>query len=155
MIKFQTAAGHCDIPCKIYDPSLFLVAGLTVSRLIDLIEEEQVKGSSNAQMQIVRLIMEKEKQTSIVKDEVNTIWGDYFKEPQFKQFPDTHGVVHRIMQLASKCKQEPSQDAASDLMDLLNRFAETFWATKNIQTARVKAPYPPAVDMVVPILSSD
>lgn len=154
-MKLKAAAAHCDIPCKIYDPSSFLVAGMSVLRLMDLIEEERAKDSDNGNMQVVRLIMEKEAQTTVVKDEVNTIWGDYFKEPQFKQFPDTHSVVHRIMQTASKCKQEPSQTAGAALMDLLNMFAEMFWATKNIQTERVKAPYPPAVDMVVPILSSD
>ncbi len=155
MSTIKCVAGHCDIPCKVYDPASFLVAGLSVLRLIDLIEEEHAKGSDNSKMQVIRLVMEKEKQTGIVKDEVAIIWGDYFKEAQLEKFPETHGVVHRIMQSASKCKQEPSQKAGSVLIDLLNTFAEMFWATKDIKTKRVKAPYPPAVDMVVPLLSSD
>ena len=39
---FQVAEAHCDIPCKIYDPAIFLVAGLSVARLVDLIQEESI-----------------------------------------------------------------------------------------------------------------
>jgi len=155
MIKLTSAAAHCDIPCKIYDPSTFLVAGLSVARLIDLIQEEQTKNTSNTQTQLVRLVMEKEVQAKIVKDTVNTIWGDYFKEPQLKKFPQTHSLVHLIMQSASKCKQESTLQNATILIDCLNQFAEIFWASKEIKTERIKAPYPPALEVVVPILSVD
>jgi len=155
MIRLTSAAAHCDIPCKIYDPSIFLVAGLSVARLVDLIQEEQTKNTSNAQTQLVRLVMEKEVQAKIVKDTVNTIWGDYFKEPQLKKFPQTHSLVHLIMQSASKCKQESTVQNATILIDFLNQFAEIFWASKEIKTERVKAPYPPALEVVVPILSKD
>ena len=73
MITLPTASAHCDIPCKIYDPSIFLIAGLSVSRLIDLIEEERIKNTSNSQIQIIRLVIEKETQSKIVKEEVNII----------------------------------------------------------------------------------
>ena len=33
------AHAHCDIPCKIYDPSTAQIAALTVIRMIDIIEE--------------------------------------------------------------------------------------------------------------------
>ena len=155
MIRLTSAAAHCDIPCKIYDPSIFLVAGLSVARLVDLIQEEQTKNTSNAQTQLVRLVMEKEVQAKIVKDTVNTIWGDYFKEPQLKEFPQTHSLVHLIMQSASKCKQESTVQNATILIDFLNQFAEIFWASKEIQTERIKAPYPPALEVVVPILVKD
>ena len=155
MIKLTSAAAHCDIPCKIYDPSTFLVAGLSVARLIDLIQEEQTKNTSNTQTQLVRLVMEKEVQAKIVKDTVNTIWGDYFKEPQLKKFPQTHSLVHLIMQSASKCKQESTLQNATILIDCLNQFAEIFSASKEIKTERIKAPYPPALEVVVPILSVD
>jgi len=155
MIKLTSAAAHCDIPCKIYDPSIFLVAGLSVARLIDLIKEEQGKDTSISQTQLIRLVMEKEVQAKIVKDTVNTIWGDYFKEPQLKKFPQIHVLVHVIMQSASKCKQESTTQNANVLIDHLNQFAEIFWASKEIKTERVKAPYPPALEVVSPVLSSD
>ena len=152
MIALPTASAHCDIPCKIYDPSIFLIAGLSVSRLIDLIEEERIKNTSNSQIQIIRLVIEKETQSKIVKEEVNTIWGDYFKESQLEKFPETHNIVHLIMQLASKCKQEGSVENAEKLLEQLNRFAEIFWASKGVRTERVTSPYPPAKKMIIPVL---
>jgi nickel superoxide dismutase len=152
MIALPTASAHCDIPCKIYDPSIFLIAGLSVSRLIDLIEEERIKNTSNSQIQIIRLVIEKETQSKIVKEEVNTIWGDYFKESQLEKFPETHKIVHLIMQLASKCKQEGSVENAEKLLEQLNRFAEIFWASKGVRTERVTSPYPPAKKMIIPVL---
>ena len=152
MITLPTASAHCDIPCKIYDPSIFLIAGLSVSRLIDLIEEERIKNTSNSQIQIIRLVIEKETQSKIVKEEVNTIWGDYFKESQLEKFPETHKIVHLIMQLASKCKQEGSVENAEKLLEQLNRFAEIFWASKGVRTERVTSPYPPAKKMIIPVL---
>ena len=155
MIALPTASAHCDIPCKIYDPSIFLIAGLSVSRLIDLIEEERIKNTSNSQIQIIRLVIEKETQSKIVKEEVNIIWGDYFKESQLKKFPETHKIVHLIMQLASKCKQEGSVENAEKLLEQLNRFAEIFWASKGVRTERVTSPYPPAKKMIIPVLFCD
>jgi len=155
MIALPTASAHCDIPCKIYDPSIFLIAGLSVSRLIDLIEEERIKNTSNSQIQIIRLVIEKETQSKIVKEEVNTIWGDYFKESQLEKFPETHKIVHLIMQLASKCKQEGSVENAEKLLEQLNRFAEIFWASKGVRTERVTSPYPPAKKMIIPVLFGD
>ena len=155
MIALPTASAHCDIPCKIYDPSVFLIAGLSVSRLIDLIEEERIKNTSNSQIQIIRLVIEKENQSKIVKEEVNIIWGDYFKEPQLEKFPETHKIVHLIMQLASKCKQEGSVENAEKLLEYLNRFAEIFWASKGVRTERVTAPYPPAKKMITRVLLGD
>ena len=155
MITLPTASAHCDIPCKIYDPSIFLIAGLSVSRLIDLIEEERIKNTSNSQIQIIRLVIEKETQSKIVKEEVNTIWGDYFKESQLEKFPETHKIVHLIMQLASKCKQEGSVENAEKLLEQLNRFAEIFWASKGVRTERVTSPYPPAKKMIIPVLFGD
>jgi nickel superoxide dismutase len=155
MIRLPIASAHCDIPCKIYDPSVFLIAALSVSRLIDLIEEERIKNTSNSQIQIIRLVIEKETQSKIVKEEVNTIWGDYFKEPQLKKFPETHKIVHLIMQSASKCKQEGSAKNAEELLEHLNYFAEIFWASKGVRTERVTSPYPPAQKVVIPVLFGD
>ena len=155
MFEIKTVSAHCDIPCKIYDPAVFLVAGLSVARLLDLIQEESNDLSSlKSKAQIVRLVSEKEEQARIVKNEVNTIWGDYFKQPQLEEFPETHSLVHQIMQMASKCKQDVSTQNAIDLVALLNRFAEIFWATKGIQTQLCKAPYPPALKIITPILES-
>ena len=154
MFQIKNAYAHCDIPCKIYDPAVSLVAALSVVRLTDILLEIDDLSSLDSQSKLARVVVQKEDEAQKVKDEVNIIWGDYFKEPQLEAFPETHEIVHGIMRLGSKCKQEVSREAAQELLRELNRFVDIFWKTKDIETKTVIAPYPPALPMVVPILES-
>tara|TARA_B100000287_G_scaffold423440_1_gene466708 strand:- start:2130 stop:2597 length:468 start_codon:yes stop_codon:yes gene_type:complete len=154
MFQIKNAYAHCDIPCKIYDPAVSLVAALSVVRLTDILLEIEDLSSLDSQSKLARVVVQKEDEAQKVKDEVNIIWGDYFKEPQLEAFPETHEIVHGIMRLGSKCKQEVSREAAEELLRELNRFVDVFWKTKDIETKTVIAPYPPALPMVVPILES-
>jgi len=56
------------------------------------------------------------------------------------------------MMQGSKCKQSLERGNAEKLVELVNNFSEIFWSTKNIEILRVTAPYPPALEMVVPNL---
>ena len=154
MFELKIAHAHCDIPCKIYDPIVSLVAGLSVVRLTDILLELENIDSMSGQAQLARIVAQKEIEAQKVKDEVNIIWGDYFKEPQINDYPEVHNIVHGIMRLGSQCKQEVSKDAAEALVDALNGFADIFWKTKGVETQRVVAPYPPALPVIVPILES-
>ena len=153
-MTFKEVSAHCDIPCKIYDPVVIQIAALTIVRIIDIIEEKKFDTSkSEDSSELARLTLEKENQARIVKDETRIIWGDYFKEPQIEAFPDIHSIVHSIMLQGSKCKQSLSRENAEKLVSLVNEFSEIFWKTKEVDTSRVTAPYPPALEMVVPNLS--
>ena len=154
MFQIKNAYAHCDIPCKIYDPSVSLVAALSVVRLTDILLEMDDLSSLDSQSKLARVVVQKEDEAQKVKNEVNIIWGDYFKEPQLEAFPETHEIVHGIMRLGSKCKQEVSREAAEELLRELNRFVDIFWKTKDVETKTVIAPYPPALPMVVPVLES-
>ena len=154
MFQIKNAYAHCDIPCKIYDPAVSLVAALSVVRLTDILLEIDDLSSLDSQSKLARVVVQKQDEAQKVKDEVNIIWGDYFKEPQLEAFPETHEIVHGIMRLGSKCKQEVSREAAEELLRELNRFVDIFWKTKDIETKTVIAPYPPALPMVVPVLES-
>ena len=147
-MKFDQVLAHCDIPCKIYDPIVIQVAALSVVRILDIINETSHEDENSNISEISRLTAEKEKQASIVKDEVRIIWGDYFKEPQIKSFPQIHDLVHQIMLQGSKCKQGIDRKNGEILVDLVNEFSEIFWATKDIKTKSVKATYPPSLNMI-------
>jgi nickel superoxide dismutase len=146
---------HCDIPCKIYDPIVIQVAALSVVRIMDIINETSHDDEKENVSELSRLTAEKENQARIVKDEVRIIWGDYFKEPQIKAYPKIHDLVHQIMMQGSKCKQGIDRKNGETLVDLVNEFSEIFWATKDIETKRVTAPYPPSLEMVYPIIDGD
>jgi len=151
MFKIEEANAHCDIPCKIYDPAVVQVAALSVVRILDIISELDESSKAN-QSELARLTIEKENQARIVKDEIRIIWGDYFKDPQIEMYPNIHSLVHSIMMAGSKCKQSIERQNGLDLVELVNEFTEAFWGTKDIKTQRVIAPYPPALEVVQPIL---
>ena len=117
-----------------------------------LIDELGAPKSTGDFAKLSRLTQEKEKHAGIVKDEIVVIWGDYFKEKQIEMFPGIHDLVHSIMIKASACKQELSPSNGSELMALVNKFGEAFWASKGVNTKIVNAPYPPNLPMVVPVL---
>jgi nickel superoxide dismutase len=150
--NFGEASAHCDIPCKIYDPAVAQINTLTIIRMQDLIAELAAKGdlSIGDQAQLARLVSQKEAHATVVKEEVRTIWGDYFKAPQFEQFPNTNELVHKIMLQASKCKQNVEPETGEELLALVNEFAKSFWVTKGVEVFEAECPYPPAKIVVYP-----
>ena len=132
-----------------------LAYALTVVRMLDLIADLEKNfpqtgaARSNAK---ARYIANKEEHAEKVKAEVRVIWGDYFKAPQFEKFPQTHAVVHKIMQLGSKSRQTVERQNGLDLVEAVNEFAQIFWDSKGIKTHRAKAPYAPGLELVYPDL---
>ena len=156
MFNINKVQAHCDIPCKVYDPAVIQYSALSIVRFIDLINEEvkEAEMNSNNIAQLSRLVAVKEQHAKEIKSEVATIWGDYFKEPQITKYPAIHELVHSIMQLASKCKQETKRENGVELLKKINKFAEIFWDTKGIKTEKKYAPYPPELVIVCPVLKS-
>lgn len=151
MIKFESVSAHCDIPCKVYDPYMAQYAALSVLRLIDLIDEMSDNPASKSDLaKLNRLVSQKEEHAHKVKEEVTTIWGDYFKQPQIEKFPNVHELAHSIMMVASKCKQELARENGEELLDKVNEFAEMFWSSKDVQTEVITSSNLPHVDIVVP-----
>lgn len=153
--QFGVASAHCDIPCKIYDPSSAQLAALTVIRMVDLLAEVEAKGDLTYadHAQIARLVAQKEEHVQAVKNEVRVIWGDYFKQPQFDQVAGVHELVHNIMLQGSKASQNINREASVELLNLVNQFAEAFWLTKGVATYTATCPYPPSESVVYPKLS--
>ena len=154
MFKIKEIMGHCDIPCAVYDPSQAQYSTLSVIRFLDIINEIKDDLDDPENMaKFVRVVAEKESHAKITKDEITTIWGDYFKQPQFEKFPEIHDLTHSIMMSASKCKQDIDRQNGIDLVEKVNRFAEIFWATKDVKTETKKSLNPPHMDVIVPVLS--
>ncbi|MEO0461497.1 MAG: superoxide dismutase, Ni [Pseudomonadota bacterium] len=143
------ARGHCDIPCGIYDTGPAIYHAASVLRLIDQFNE----AGNDDFLKRSRLVADKENQAEKVKHEVRVIWGDYFKSQHIEAHPEIHDLTHAIMQQASKCKQGASREDGVTLVELLNSFAEIFWQTKGVQTARGTSPYEPKISVVYPVLS--
>ncbi|MDA9636552.1 superoxide dismutase, Ni [SAR86 cluster bacterium] len=149
-MNIEIAKAHCDIPCKVYDPAIAQFGALSVVRLMDLINElEDITSVKNA-AQLTRLVAQKEEHAQAVKNDVATIWGDYFKGPQIEKYPDVHSLVHNIMQAASKCKQGIDRNDGLALMTMVNDFAGMFWGSKDMEIETIVSPNLPNLDVVRP-----
>lgn len=153
-VKFEEAKAHCDVPCGIYDPIVAQIAALTVVRMMDLMADLESKGAKdlNAQNNMSRYITVKEEHAEKAKHEIRVIWGDYIKAQHIEAHPELPDLVHKIMQLGSKCRQTADRETGVAFVEAINQFAEIFWATKGVAVKRAKAPYAPALEMVYPDL---
>jgi nickel superoxide dismutase len=154
-LGFEKAKAHCDIPCGIYDPITAQIAAVTVVRMMDLMADLESKAGEKGkdyQNSMSRYIEVKEEHAEKAKHDIRVIWGDYIKPVHLEKYPELHGIVHQIMMTGSKSRQTADRQAALDLVEQINKFAEIFWATKNIQTRRAKSPYNPPLELVYSVI---
>ena len=147
-VHFDQAQAHCDVPCGIYDPSTAQISALTVVRMMDLMAALDTQGVAKDNS-MARYVAVKEEHAEKAKHEIRVIWGDYFKKDKH---PNVDELVHKIMQLGSKCRQTADREAGVAFVEAINEFAEVFWGTKDVKTKKAKAPYAPALEMVYPDL---
>ncbi len=155
-LAFEGVDAHCDIPCGIYDPHHALIGALTVIRMVDLInklvEEHGSDGGQEFNNSMARYVVVKEEHAELTKNEIRVIWGDFIKEQHVNDYPQIHGLVHKIMQLGSKSRQTVDRETALALLEAVNEFSEIFWSIKGIKTKRVNSPYSVSEEMVIPVL---
>ncbi len=155
VLHFPEAKAHCDIPCGIYDPISAQIDALTVVRMMDLMDSlagGDDKSRKEFHNSISRYIAVKEEHAESAKHEIRVIMGDFIKEAHVDKYPQLPGLVHKIMQLGSKCRQSADREHGLALVDAINEFAEIFWGIKEVKTKKAKAPYAPALEMVYPDL---
>lgn len=154
VLPAEEAHAHCDIPCGIYDPHYAQVAALSVIRMNQMINDLQPpQGMDKAERDkymhaLVRLTHVKEEHAELVKHEVRIIRGDFFKPDNS---PENIGeLTDNIMKTASKARQNIDSDAANQLLDLVNQFAEAFWKAKGVETKKVSSNQAAGGEYVVP-----
>jgi len=149
----ETASAHCDIPCGIYDPHYAQVAALTVIRMNQLIEAMEPpamdKGARDKYMHaIARYTATKDHHAELVKHEVRIIRGDFFKPENAPA--DLMEIVEGVMKTASKARQNIDLEAANELLDFVNRFAEAFWKAKGVEAKKAPSNQAAGGEFVVP-----
>ncbi len=159
IFSFRIVRAHCDIPCGIYDPHNAQMACHTVIRMVNLIQElppiapqMTPEQRMEAMHKYSRYISVKEQHCEILKNEVRILWGDYFKPEHLQKFPELNDLVWKTLKLASKARQNVDLAASEELLENVNKIAEIFWATKDLKTFKVAAPYPTNGKMFYPYL---
>ena len=155
VIPFPKAKAHCDVPCGIYDPITAQIDAMTVVRMMDLmaaLSEGDEKSRPVFHNSMSRYITVKETHAEKAKHEIRIIWGDFIKDAHVEKYPELPGLVHKIMQLGSKCRQTADREQGLAFIDAINQFAKIFWAIKDVKTKKAKAPYAPSLEMIYPDL---
>lgn len=143
ILPIHPVYAHCDIPCKIYDPHAAQLAAHTVIRMTDLLKEA---GADTHK--IARMAKVKEEHAEIVKREVSILWSDYFKPEHLEKYPGLHDQVWQILKLASQTKQEVNSEASAKLLAEVQKLAEIFFQTKNLEPIRIPSGFPTEGEIV-------
>ena len=156
LLPAKVVFAHCDIPCGIYDPRVAQLAAKTVLKMVTLINELQPSSSEppfeerkKIISQVSRLTHVKEEHGHLVEEELGTLQNDYFKEEHFKQFGNLKELLEKTTKLSVKVRQNIDIKSAEELLENVMRIAEIFYKSKGLESARVKAPYPTGLDIVV------
>jgi len=124
-----TASAHCDGPCGVYDPASARIAGEAVLSMTKKINDIDMS-SPGAHNTYIRYVAIKEEQAELAKRELNILWHDYFKPAHLDDYPDLHTTFWNAAKQASTCKQEVNVDAANELMSMIEKVHDMFWASK-------------------------
>lgn len=132
-----SAEAHCDIPCAIYEPTPAKLAAQTVLRMVLQIKElKQPTDISKEAMDVYlnsvsRRIAVKENHSQICKNEILILWSDFFKPEHLAKYPNLHEIVWKAVKLCSKNKQEISEEAVKQLVEVVDEIAKIFYEIKN------------------------
>jgi nickel superoxide dismutase len=151
ILPAEEASAHCDIPCGIYDPHLMQLSALTCVRMNQMITDLAPPASmekADRDKYMHALVRFKEEHAEIVKQEARIIRGDFFKPDNSP--PNIGELTDGIMKTASKVRQNLDVDAANELLNLTQQFAEAFWKAKGVETKRQPSNQAAGGEYVVP-----
>ena len=122
---------HCDVPCGIYDPKAAQIAAATVLKMVQKIKELPTENPTvNDRNSFVRMVWTKEEHARKCKEELLILWTDYFKAEHLEKFPDLHDRFWKAAKLCSKNKQSIDEEAASELVKVVDEITDIFNQTK-------------------------
>jgi len=122
---------HCDIPCGIYETDTMKHAAQTCVRMLEIIENLDVKGEKSAEHNnFIRMVMNKERHAQTCKQQIYTLWSDYFKPEHLQKFPDLHDVMWQAVKQCSKVKQSLARAEAEKLVQQVGKIADMFAESK-------------------------
>ena len=121
---------HCDVPCGIYDPKPAQIAAATVLKMVEKILALPKEMTPSDMNSFVRMVTTKEEHARICKQEILTLWADFFKPEHLERFPNLHDKIWKVAKLVSKNKQSVDIEAAKELVVSVDEIAEMFEKAK-------------------------
>ena len=66
----------------------------------------------------------------MVKEHLWVLWTDYFKPEHLEKHPELHQLFWDATKEAGAAKKSEDPTQGQKLLDLIDKIAEVFWATK-------------------------
>lgn len=136
LLPHISAEAHCDVPCGIYDPTAAKVAAMTVLRMVNQLNELKAPNTDDAvalnhyHNDLTRRINTKEEHAMQCKQELWTLWSDYFKPEHLEKYPDLHDKFWQATKLCGQNKQDVSEEKAKALVEVVDEIAQIFYESK-------------------------
>ncbi len=117
--------------------------------MTQLLGEVKREDETTAEHDIARITHVKEEHGHRVEDELGTLENDYFKTEHYKTYPELKVLLATGVKLSLETRQHINMESAKELLETVMKIAEIFYKSKGLESARVKAPYPTGLDIVV------
>ncbi len=125
-----SAAGHCEIPCGIYDDQLrasLIAEHLTtieksMKKIVELSKQNPVDYN-----QLVRWVSNKEKHANEIQHIVTQYFMTQRVKSDAKKYSEKVAVLHKMLIYAMKCKQTTEVDNVNTLRSLLKEFESLYF----------------------------
>ena len=130
IFQIKTVNAHCDVPCGLYETDTMAHAAATCGRMIEKIEALGEIDSIEKQNNFTRMVITKEEHAQRCKNELYTLWSDYFKPEHLEKFPDLHTVFWQAAKQCGKVKQTVSAEECKKLQDMVHDISHMFADSK-------------------------
>jgi len=105
-------------------------AAATCGRMVEKIEALGELDSVEKHNNFVRMVNTKEEHAQLCKDQLYTLWSDYFKPEHLEKFPKLHDTFWQAAKQCGKVKQTVSADECKKLADMVHDISHIFADSK-------------------------
>ncbi len=127
----ETARGHCDLPCGIYDPEQARIEAESCYRIVEKYAASEDPTFRN------RCIHLKEERAELVKHHLDVLWHDYFKPEHLEKVPNLHDLFWQATKQVSKVKGSLDLAEAKKLLELIDQVDAAWKVTGGNEKTRV------------------
>ena len=130
IFQIKTVSAHCDVPCGLYETDTMAHAAATCMRMVEKIEALGELENIEKQNNFTRMVITKEEHAQKCKNELYTLWSDYFKPEHLEKFPNLHTIFWEATKQCGKVKQTVSVEECKKLQDMVHDIGHMFADTK-------------------------
>lgn len=130
IFQIKTVSAHCDVPCGLYETDTMTHAAATCMRMVEKIEALGELDNIEKHNNFTRMIITKEEHAQKCKNELYTLWSDYFKPEHLEKFPNLHTSFWEATKQCGKVKQTVSAQECKKLQDMVHDIGHMFADSK-------------------------